>query len=199
VTFVSRKLRQWPPETGESCLGEECRDDFVLGETIRLFKSVQYRGLGYLEIKRDARSGEYFIIEPNIGRPTGRSAIAEAGGVELLYAMYCDALGRPVPDNLEQQYGTVKWIYLRRDLESSLYRWQRGELTVREWWRSLRGDKVYAMFSWRDPGPFLFDWLRAIRLFASPRERRKRGYRLPLTFDRSDVDAQSNLKAPAAG
>ena len=32
VTFVARKLRQWPPQTGQSSLGEECRNDVVLRE-----------------------------------------------------------------------------------------------------------------------------------------------------------------------
>ncbi len=54
VTFVAKKLRQWPPETGTSCLGEECRNDVVLHETLRLFESVGYRGLGYVEMKRDS-------------------------------------------------------------------------------------------------------------------------------------------------
>jgi predicted ATP-grasp superfamily ATP-dependent carboligase len=184
VTFVARKLRQWPPETGESCLGQECRDDTVLEETVRLFRSVGYRGLGYVEMKRHARSGEYLIIEPNIGRPTGRSAIAEAGGVELLYTMYCDLVGWPLPDNRQQEYGSVKWIYLRRDLQSSLYHWRRGELTVADWLESLRGPKAYAIFSWRDPGPFIADWQRSIRLFTSARERSKRDYRNPLSQPR---------------
>ena len=96
ATFIARKLRQWPPETGTSCLGEEVQNDKVLEESLRLFRSVDYHGLGYLEMKRDSRTGKYYIIEPNIGRPTGRSAIAEAGGVELIYTMYCDLVGLPV-------------------------------------------------------------------------------------------------------
>jgi D-aspartate ligase len=67
VTFTSRKLRQWPPQTGECCLGVECQDETVLQETIRLFRRVNYRGLGYLEMKRDESSGKYFIMEPNVG------------------------------------------------------------------------------------------------------------------------------------
>ena len=119
VTFVARKLRQWPPETGISCMGEEVRNDLVLDQTLRLFRSVNYRGLGYLEMKRDKRTGEYFIVEPNIGRPTGRSAIAEAGGVELLHTAYCDALGLPLPENRKQTYQGVKWIHWRKDIQSS--------------------------------------------------------------------------------
>lgn len=179
VTFIARKLRQWPPETGESCLGEECRNDEVLRESLRLFKAVDYRGLGYVEMKQDARTGKHYIIEPNIGRPTGRSPIAEAGGVELVYTMYCDAVGLPLPANLEQRYGNVKWIYLRRDLQSALYHWRRGELSFGEWWRSLRGRKVDALFAWKDPGPFIGDLTRAVRLYMNTDERRKRDYSKP--------------------
>jgi predicted ATP-grasp superfamily ATP-dependent carboligase len=174
---VARKLRQWPPVTGESCLGEECRDDVVLEETIRLFQSVGLRGLGYVEIKQDARSGNYFILEPNIGRPTGRSAIAEAGGVELLYTMYCDTIDWPLPENRQQTYGNVKWMAIRRDVQSALYHWRAGDLTVRQWWQSVRGPKAYALFSWSDPGPFFGDLVRGFRLYLSAEERRKRNFR----------------------
>ncbi|MBT4310626.1 MAG: carboxylate--amine ligase [Anaerolineae bacterium] len=177
VTFVARKLRQWPPVTGESSLGEECRDDVVLEETVSLFQSAGLSGLGYVEIKRDTRTGKYFIIEPNIGRPTGRSSIAEAGGVELLYTMYCDTVGLPLPESLEQKYGNVKWIHLRRDLQSAFYHWWNGNLTLKGWWRSLRGRKAEALFSWTDPGPFFADFMRAIRLYLQPEEREKRNYR----------------------
>jgi D-aspartate ligase len=164
VTFVARKLRQWPPEAGTSSLGEECRNDVVLDETIRLFSAVSYRGLGYVEFKQDTRTGNHYIIEPNIGRPTGRSAIAEAGGVELIYAMYCDAVGLPLPPALEQRYGTAKWIYWRRDFQAALFYWRRGDLSLKEWWHSWRGKKFSAVFCWTDPAPFFADLFRVAGL-----------------------------------
>lgn len=177
VTFVARKLRQWPPETGESSLGEECRDDVVLNETLRLFRCAHLHGLGYVEIKKDIRTGKYYIIEPNVGRPTGRSPIAEAGGVELLYTMYCDTLGLPLPENLEQKYQGVKWVDLRRDTQSAIYHIRKGDLTIKGWWESLRGKKAHALFAWNDLGPFFGDLLRAIRLYMIPAERERRDYR----------------------
>ncbi|HLE63575.1 MAG TPA: hypothetical protein VI750_10560 [Pyrinomonadaceae bacterium] len=186
VTFVSKKLRQWPPETGVSCLGEECRNDIVLQESIRLFQSVNYRGLGYVEMKRDVNTGKHFIIEPNIGRPTGRSAIAEAGGVAMLYAAYCDTVQRTLPVNLEQKYQGAKWIYLRRDIQSALHYWRRGDLTLRQWWRSWRGRKTDAVFSWTDPGPFWSDLRRCIGLLL----RRTKSHR-PAVFDHDGVQRAS--------
>ena len=174
VTFVSRKLRQWPPEVGVSSLGEECRNDTVLSHSVRLFQSVGYRGLGYVEMKRDARTGQHFIIEPNIGRPTGRSAIAEAGGVALLYAAYCDTVRKPLPAGLEQKYRGTKWIYLQRDAQSALHYWRRGDLTLKQWWSSWRGQKVDAVFSWHDPAPFWGELKRALPLLLSRSGNNKR-------------------------
>lgn len=156
-TFVARKLRQWPPRMGVSSLGEECRNDIVLDLTLKTFGAAGYRGLGYLEVKRDPRSGRHFVIEANVGRPTGRSAIAEAGGVDLLYAQYCEVLGLPLPENLVQRYVGAKWIFWRQDLRSAWYYWSRGELTLGEWLKSVRGRKAHAVFSWSDPRPFLAD------------------------------------------
>ncbi|SDC38717.1 Predicted ATP-dependent carboligase, ATP-grasp superfamily [Geodermatophilus telluris] len=171
VTFVARKIRQWPPLTGTSSLGEECRNDEVLDGTVALFRSVGYVGLGYVEMKRDARTGRHLVIEPNVGRPTGRSAIAEGGGVELLLTAYCDMVGFPLPEARQQRYVGAKWIDDRRDVQSALYWVRRGELTPLQWWRSVRGPKSHAVASRSDPLPLVHDLLqstgRAVRLIAA--------------------------------
>jgi D-aspartate ligase len=157
IAFVARKLRQWPLDTGTSCLGEEIREPRAAAVAAALFGSIAYRGLGYVEAKRDARTGELSIIEPNIGRPTGRSAIAEQGGVELLLTAYRDALGEPLPQATEQRYQGAKWIYWRHDLQAAVVRAKRRELTFGAWLASVRGPKIEAVFSRRDPMPFVAD------------------------------------------
>jgi predicted ATP-grasp superfamily ATP-dependent carboligase len=163
ATFVARKVRQWPPDIGTSASGEECRNDEVLETTIRLFGGLGYRGLAYLEMKRDARTGKLWVVEPNVGRPTGRSAIAEAGGVELVYTAYCEAAGLPLPAARDQRYVGAKWMDLRRDLQAALVARRRGTLTVREWLRWVRGPKAHAIWSRRDPAPFIVDVTGATR------------------------------------
>lgn len=155
ATFVARKIRQWPPDTGTSSLGVEVREDSVLQAAVDLFTSAQYRGLAYVEMKRDERTGRLSIIEPNLGRPTGRSAIAERGGVELLLTAYSDALGLPLPTRRVQRYRGVKWIYWRHDLQAAAVAMRRGQLSVRGWWRSIRGPSIEAVASLRDPRPMV--------------------------------------------
>ena len=161
VTFVARKLRQWPPEVGTSASGQECRNDEVLDTTVRLFGGVGFQGLAYLEMKRDRRAGRMLVIEPNVGRPTGRSAIAEAGGVELVLTAYRHALGEPLPAARTQAYADARWLDLRRDAQAAFVAHRRGTLSWAEWLRWLRGPKAHAIWSRRDPAPFAADLVQA--------------------------------------
>ena len=196
VTFVARKLRQWPPYTGTSCLGEECRNDEVLAQTVRLFGDVAYRGLGYVEMKWDPRTRRHVVIEPNVGRPTGRSAIAEGGGVELLYTMYCDAAGLPLPEQREQRYLGTKWLDVRRDLQSSFYYARRGELSPLDWARSLRGPKTHAVFSRSDPRPFMAELLQAGDKATRWTRRRRSDERGQRVSAEEDVPPPTPVRAP---
>jgi D-aspartate ligase len=197
VTFVARKLRQWPPQVGTSASGEECRNDEVLHETLRVFGGVGFHGLAYLEMKRDARSGRMSIIEPNVGRPTGRSAIAEGGGVELVYTAYCDAAGLALPEARFQQYRGAKWLDLRRDAQAAAVAMRRGELSLRQWASSLRGPKSHAIWSPRDPRPFVVDIAHVIgggrRLFSA------RGARSTSRASDGGVDVAGTVSAGSAG
>ena len=189
ATFVARKVRQWPPEIGTSASGEECRNDEVLDTTLRLFSDAGFQGLAYLEMKRDARTGRLMIIEPNVGRPTGRSAIAEAGGVEQVYTAYCDAAGLPLPEARTQRYVGAKWLDLRRDVQAAVVAHRHGTLSVGDWVRWVRGPKAHAIWARNDPAPFLVDLRHAAgtgarRLVARPgrppRPRTARARGLPI-------------------
>ena len=81
--------------------------------------------------------------------------------MELLYTAYCDMVGLPLPAARHQRYVGVKWIDDRRDVQSALYFFRRGELSVGDWWRSVRGPKWHAVLSRSDPEPFVHDVLQA--------------------------------------
>lgn len=159
VVYTSRKIRQWKPGVGQGCASESVIDESVAKYMQQLFSGIGYYGLGYLEMKRDEKSGQYYMIEPNIGRPTGRSAAAEASGVELIYTMYCDVLGLPLPENRVQTPYGAKWFHLEKDILAVLRGFFRRELDLKTWIRSISGKKVYAIFSIKDPAPFIFNLL----------------------------------------
>ena len=174
ITFTSKKIRQWPPLTGQRTLGVEARNEFVEKTTLDLYNSVPFKGLGYLELKKDETTGNYYIIEANVGRPVGPSSLAERAGVEILYTFYCDCVGLERPGNLKQQYKETKWVHLVRDLQSFLYLRKRRQLTFIGWLKSLKGKRAYAIFSWKDPLPFLFLLMKIIRLILFSSEKEKK-------------------------
>lgn len=157
--FTARKIRQWPPSAGTSAFGEEIDCPELTELATDYFSSLGYSGLIYLEMKRDARTGGLVAVEPNVGRPTGRSAVAEAGGVALHYTAYADAAGIDLPPlaDRRQTFEGARWMYIRHDVQSAASLIRSGELTVAEWLRSLRGRRAYAVWSLRDPLPFLVD------------------------------------------
>jgi D-aspartate ligase len=83
--------------------------------------------------------------------------------VELLYTMYCDVVGLPLPKNRVQTYRGGKWVQLLNDFRSALYFWRKGELTLFQYLRSLRNIKVFAIWSLSDPAPFGMDvWSKVL-------------------------------------
>ena len=162
LTFVSRKLRQWPREGGVGCFSEECDNEEVRAATVDVFAGVGHHGLAYLEMMVNHRTGRHVIIEPNVGRPTGRSAAADAAGVPLVYSLYCDALGLPLPAPDPNGIRGARWVYLRQDCQAAVSHWREGSLTLLEWVQSLRGCRGDAVFRWNDPAPFLADLMRGM-------------------------------------
>ncbi len=153
---VSAKIRQWPPHTGTASAAVTVEDPEVAATTVRLLTAAGFHGLGYVELKRRTGGG-LVAIEANVGRPTGRSPMAEAAGVDLHWALYADLAGIARPPLGSAAPGVV-WLHLRRDLQAGLRAWRRGELGPADWARSLRGPRVVeAVGRWRDPAPFLGD------------------------------------------
>jgi predicted ATP-grasp superfamily ATP-dependent carboligase len=156
LTFTSRKLRQWYIEDGDACLAEEYMDDEVIKLTEELLAGIKFRGIGSIEFKKDPSTGRYYIIEPNVGRPVSRIGLPEKAGVPILYAMYRDALGMSLPSDVMQRYTGVKWISIINDTLSAIAYYRKKQLTARQWLESLGGVKAFAVFSLRDPLPFIF-------------------------------------------
>lgn len=156
--LVSRKVRQWPPGTGIGCFARQCHDDQVQSAVLRLFQAARYRGLGYLELKKDPRDGTLFAIEANVGRPTGRSAMAEAAGHPLLLTQYCDALGWELPASSRRPCNRVCWIHLRQDVRSALAQWRAKKLSLGQWLCSYTSGRwCFAVWSAVDSAPFWTD------------------------------------------
>jgi D-aspartate ligase len=90
VSFVGRKTCQWPPLVGgtASCIPAPEVQDELVTLTNRFFDAVGFVGLCSMEYKRDPRNGNFFMIEPTVGRSDYQEEIATLNGTNIPAAAY---------------------------------------------------------------------------------------------------------------
>lgn len=151
--FTGRKIRQYPPNYGTTTVAESVWEPRVADLSIRLLQQVHFQGLCDVEFKKDPKDGQFKIIEinPRVGR---WHSLTDASGADLTYTAYLDLIGiTSRADHTFQEH--IKWVFLLRDLVSVLPQILRGHMSLFKWIQSLRGRRVHAIFSWKDPLPAL--------------------------------------------
>jgi predicted ATP-grasp superfamily ATP-dependent carboligase len=96
--FTGRKLSAFPAGVGSTatCIAAPEAHAELKALTVRLTSMTGYAGIGGLEFKRDARTGEFMIIEPTVGRTDWQEEIATLSGVNIPAAAWMHATGRSV-------------------------------------------------------------------------------------------------------
>jgi D-aspartate ligase len=161
--FTGRKLRVWPPATGNTASALPAAAPEVTEATLALFRAVGMRGLASLEFKREPLSGDFYVIEPTIGRTDYQSGVAPANGVNIPHAAYLDLLGRPVPV-MSPSPVPVLWVDRVNDARAAAAAVTAGRATADDIRRSLPGPKVYALRAADDPWPYAVDRYKAVLL-----------------------------------
>lgn len=151
AVFTGRKLRQFPPRFGSASLLESYENHKVLEKSISLLKRLNFHGICGTEFKWDPRSGSYKMMEINI-RPTLWFSVTSASGADIIYTAYRDLAGFPSEVYLRQEnYG--KWVYFVRDMISSIYYITQGQLSLKNWIKSLKGINAHAIYAEDDIFP----------------------------------------------
>lgn len=156
ASFTGRKIRSWPPGVGgtASCIAAPEVHDALSRLTSRFFQDAGVIGMASMEYKRDARSGEFRMVEPTIGRTDYQEEIATLNGVNLPYAAWCSELGLPFaapPAKLRP----VVWRVRTEDAQSAALQ---GGGSARGYPRDAR--VADALWRWNDPLPSVMQHLQ---------------------------------------
>lgn len=157
--FCFRRLRQTPPRFGVSSAAEPCSRAGLVEPTRALLAQLRWRGPAAVEFKLDARDGSYRFLEIN-GRSVLPNRLLRQAGFPMALAQWREAAGeawRPEPSGWPG-----RWFHLHADLATQLLGSRRSTPTWAEFRRSYTGPKVFAVWSARDPGPFLAQWSRSL-------------------------------------
>jgi predicted ATP-grasp superfamily ATP-dependent carboligase len=154
ASFTGYKIRQWPVGTGTGCSTEPVDNVYVFERAVEILKQVGYRGFGSVEFKLHELNGKYYLIEPTVGRVEQIGYVATANGVNLPLRCY-NALTRS--DLEETPPPGKKVIYLEEltEIASAFVHIRKGMITIKEYFRSLRGPKAYRYFNKGDLAVFM--------------------------------------------
>jgi D-aspartate ligase len=155
AAFPRRQVRQYPPNSGTVTLAVSERNPGLVAEGTRFCQSIGYRGIAGLECKLDGEDNQYKLLDfnPRLMLSDGLTAYC---GINLPLMQYLDLTGqRPAPRR-ESAEG-VKWLESIADFHAFKQYHERGELGFKDWLKSLRGARVFALFAWDDPLPFLVE------------------------------------------
>ena len=151
--FNAQKLVQIPPGFGTGCIVQSVNRPELFDRTVRLLNAMEFSGIAEVEFKWDPRDAEYKLIEVN-PRPWDQHRLGAACGVDLIHLAYCDLTGLPKPAVRVSGSGR-KWVAEDAFVLALLRLVWRRESGIKELLRQARGRKVYGIWSWRDPLPFM--------------------------------------------
>ena len=159
---VRKKLRQHPAGFGYCCLTESVDDPEVYDLSVKLLRSLDYRGIGCAEFKRDPVDGTPKLIEINT-RAVRTSMLAIAAGVDFPQIAYDDCVRPGTVEPALKGEVPVRWVHLSSELKAAGGLILSGEISLIEWVKGFLGKKiVVAEFSWDDMRPGILFWANAV-------------------------------------
>lgn len=156
---TSRKIRQYPPETGTAtCVSYESIPDlFPVGRKIN--QLLHFSGFHGMEFKYDPRDGRYYLLDSNPRTYLSVGAM-EHTGVNVVLAAYLDFIGEDISFIPEKMQTKVLWVKDYDDAIRAIYsnrlRYPAFAMNPFAYWKSRRGHVVFGIKDADDPTPLRY-------------------------------------------
>jgi D-aspartate ligase len=171
--FTGIKERSYPASAGLTSLGRAVANDKLRDQVTSLLTRLGYRGLLDLDIRLDARDGQYNLLDFNPRLGAQFRVFQDTAGTDVALAAYLDLTGQCIPPG--EQVSERTFLVENYDPISALAHWRRGELGLRSWLSAMRTVDEMAWFARDDLRPFGLMCLRmSWRLAARPLTRNRR-------------------------
>ena len=168
--FMLRKLRQSPPFFGVARAAAPAWVPELRDQTYELLRHLDWRGFASVCYKKDPRTGRFQLMEIN-GRCVLVHGLAKRAGMNIPLMIHSGALGGK-PLGIRPNGWNGAWIHAHPDL---LYTALHGRAEGIDWgafWGSYARPRTFAVFSARDPIPFLAQWGHTMRSALRTTDRR---------------------------
>ncbi len=164
IGIVGQKIRQAPPRTGATTLGEVVGNEVVRGLAVRFLGDLGYRGIVDLGFRFDARDARYKLLDVNPRVGSSFRLFVARNGLDVVRALYLDLTAQAIPRG-DDPVGR-RWLVEDQDLATTLKLARGGELGLRGYVASLRGVEERAWVARDDPKPAARMVVQTIQILA---------------------------------
>jgi D-aspartate ligase len=167
--IMARRIRQHPMDFGSATtFAFTCEVPELEAYAVSLLKKINYYGLSEVEFMFDDRTHTFKLLEIN-PRTWGWHTLGARAGVNFSSLLFQDMNNQSV--QIDSYEKGVKWVREVTDIPIVLLELAGKRLKIGDYLRSLKGKKELAVYSTRDPLPFVAELLLAPYLWY------KRGFR----------------------
>ncbi len=150
--MTARKYRQYPINFGASVYTGQKYVPELYDIGAKFLEGIKYKGFAEIEFKKDAETGQYYLIEIN-ARITNFNNLIYKVGLNVPYITYMEMIGQPLePKAITEDTNRVFW-YVYEDILAVKDYIKTGQLSFGEVAKSLLKPKAYAIWSLSDPMP----------------------------------------------
>jgi D-aspartate ligase len=150
--FTGVKERSYPADAGLTSRGRSVPNAALRDQVTDMLTRLKYRGLLDLDIRLDARTGEYNLLDFNPRLGAQFRLFRDTAGTDVALAAYLDLTNQPIPPG--DQVNERRFLVENYDPISALSQMRRGELKPASWLASLRTVDETAWFAQDDLRPF---------------------------------------------
>ncbi len=150
--MTAQKYRQYPINFGASVYTGQKYVPELYDIGAKFLESVKYKGFAEIEFKKDAQTGQFYLIEINV-RITNFNNLIYKVGLNIPYITYMEMIGQPLePKAITRDINRVFW-YAYEDILAIKDYIKTGQLSFGGVAKSLLRPKAYAIWSLSDPKP----------------------------------------------
>ena len=158
---MGRKLRCAPPLTGDSSYIELAHNAELEAIGREVAAAIPLKGIFNMDFKRDPGTGRFYLLEIN-ARCNLWLYMGARNGMNLAKVLY-EHLVTGHAASADSYRTRYRWLDFALDRAAYRALAAQGRITRGRWIATLAAPKVYAIFAWHDPAPWLRSFGRRLR------------------------------------
>ena len=153
--MTCNKKRQYPINFGASVYTsqEHVPELFHIGKPF--LEAVGFKGFAEIEFKKDANTGEFYLIEINV-RTTNFNVLLEKVGIDFPFIQYSELTGQEIGSNFFEKTTKRTFVYGLEDFLAIKGYLKTKQITLGDLLKVAFRKKAYAIWSLDDPKPYFY-------------------------------------------